>query len=76
MSAATLNDVFSVKAFVARYPDLGKTEKALYWDIYNSSHNGLDDYQAVIHKGRRVWIVASLYRDWMFNRSPQTDLME
>ena len=65
---SNLDDVLSVKSFIKRYPDLGKTDKALYWDIFNSKHNGLDDCGAVLRKGRRVWIVVPKYRDWLFGQ--------
>jgi hypothetical protein len=65
---SNLDDVLTVKAFVKRYPDLGKTDKAIYWDIFNSKYNGLDDCGAILRKGRRVWIVVPNYRDWLFSQ--------
>lgn len=67
-AASRLNDVMSVKAFVGHYPDLGKTEAAIRWDIYNSKHNGLDAHGAVLRKGRRTWIVVPSYRNWLFSQ--------
>jgi len=58
----------SVKSFVSRFPDLGKSEAAIRWDLFNSKHNGLDEYGAVLRKGRRTWIVVPRYRDWLFNQ--------
>ena len=51
MSSFSLNDVMSVKTFVDHFPDLGKTEAAIRWDIYNSKHNGLDAYSGSAPKG-------------------------
>ncbi len=68
MITAALDDVMSVKAFVAHYPSLVKTEAAIRWDIYNSKYNGLDDHDAVLRKGRRTWIVVPNYRNWLFGR--------
>ena len=59
-----LTDIKSIKAFSEAYPDI-KTEAAIRWDVWNSAHNGLDDYGAVIRKGRRVYIVAPRYLDWL-----------
>lgn len=67
----SLDDVMEVKAFVKRYPDLGKSQKALYWDLWNSAHNGLDKHGAILRKGRRVFIVVPKYRDWLFNKEAQ-----
>ncbi len=68
MALHSLDDVMSVKAFVRRYPDLGKSEKAVRWDIFNAAHNGLDSHGAVLRKGRRTFIVVPLYRNWLFGQ--------
>jgi len=67
MIPANLDDVMSVRNFARRYPDLGKSEKAIRWDIYNASHNGLNDFGAVLRVGRRTLIHVPSYRDWLFS---------
>ena len=63
-----LDQVMSVRCFVERYPDLGKSAKAIYTDIERSEENGLHDCGAILRKGRRVWIVVPRYRDWLFSQ--------
>jgi hypothetical protein len=43
----------------------GLTEGGLRWDVFNARTNGLDDFGAVIRKGRRVYIDEDAYLEWL-----------
>ena len=64
MNSGSLDDMLRVAAFAKRYPDLA-SEASLRWQIFHSDSNGLDDVQAIIRVGSRVYIHRGRYFDWL-----------
>ena len=70
-----LEDVFTVDAFVRRYPTLfrGSTpeskKKALHWMIFKSGANGLAESGAIIGCHKATRIVAPRFRDWLASQT-------
>jgi tRNA(Leu) C34 or U34 (ribose-2'-O)-methylase TrmL len=61
-----LDDLMTLKAFAARYPDLGMSEAQLRWLFFNRESRGLD--KVFIKNGRRVLIVVPRMRDHLIGK--------
>lgn len=65
------DDLLPPNTFAARYPNL-TTPGGIRWQIFCADHNGLADAQAIVRRGRKVFIVVPRYLDWLV-RGEQRD---
>lgn len=68
MNRGGLDDVLRVAAFAKRYPDLA-SESSLRWQLFHSNSNGLDDAEAILRVGGRIYIHRGRYLDWLLSHT-------
>lgn len=42
-----------------------QTEPQLRWQVFNATHNGLEEFGAVVRIGRRVYLDVDRYWQWV-----------
>ena len=62
--STSLDSLKTVKAFLARYPDL-VNENQLRWQIFQRHTNGLADSGAIVKRGGRWFVCVPHYCDWI-----------
>lgn len=63
-----MQNLFTVQKFAERGPF---TEAQLRWMIFNATSNGLAAAGAVVRIGRRVYLDADRFGDWIAQQQPQ-----
>ena len=55
--------ITTVSKLVAKHP--GLSEGGVRWAIFNAENNGLAETNALLKKGRRLFIVEERYLEWL-----------
>ena len=58
-------NITTVRKLVERHD--GLTEGAVRDDIFHADTNGLADFNAIVRKGRRVFVIEERYVEWLLS---------
>ncbi len=58
------DELLTVRDFSARYPNLG-SEASFRFQLFCASQNGLDEAEAIVRRGRRIFIIVPRYLAWI-----------
>jgi hypothetical protein len=60
-----LDQLLPFNTFCDRYGDSVGSKSKVRYQLRNRRTNGLDEYGAVVQRGKLLWINVARYRDWL-----------